>query len=102
MHFSNVLFYKESENNNHFFQKKLFKKLFSIEVFFLFNTDGTQHVNRVFHAYIHDTNIIIPERQSKHKLIKIILSLIDGVKYEIYLTQGVLKSLVLLDLTQTI
>ena len=40
MHFSNVLFFKESENNNHFFQKKLIKKLFSIEViFFPFNTD---------------------------------------------------------------
>ena len=30
----------ESENNNHFFQKKLFKNLFNIEVIvFLFNTD---------------------------------------------------------------
>ena len=39
--------------------------------------------NRVFHACIHDTNII-PECQAKHKLTKIILSLIVGVKYEIY------------------
>ena len=43
MQFSNILFSKESENNNHFFQKKLFKKLFSNEViFFLFNTDETK------------------------------------------------------------
>ena len=43
------------------------------------------HVNRVFHACIHDTNII-PECQAKQKLTKIILSLIVGAKYEIYLT----------------
>ena len=42
MHLSNVIFSKETENNN-FFQKKLFKKLFNFEViFFLFNTDETQ------------------------------------------------------------
>ena len=51
-------------------------------------------VNRVFHACIHDTNII-PECQSKHKLIKIILSLIVGVKYEIYLTPTIYLSIYL-------
>ena len=44
------------------------------------------YVNQVFEACIHDTNII-PECQSKQKLTKIILSLIVGVIYEIYLTQ---------------
>ena len=54
MHFSNVLFSKESEKNNHFFQKKLFKKLFNFEViFFLFNTDETQtSIFRMFNMLI--------------------------------------------------
>ena len=46
MHFANVIFSKESKNNNDFFQKKLFKKLFNFEViFFLFNTDETRTLN---------------------------------------------------------
>ena len=50
-----------------------------------FNISYVLHINRVFHACIHDSNII-PECQSKHKLTKIILSLIVGVEYDIYLT----------------
>ena len=58
-----------------FSRKKIFKKLFSIEVIFFYSTlmklnlqfFVCLHVNRVFRACIHDTNII-PECQEKHKL----------------------------------
>ena len=56
------------------------KKLINFEViYFQFNTDETQTlifpifymlIEYLFHARIHDTNII-PEWQAKHKLIKI-------------------------------
>ena len=42
MHLFSVLFSKESENNSHFLQKKIFKKLFNCDVIcFQLNTDET-------------------------------------------------------------
>ena len=66
MHFSNVLFPKESENNNRFYEKKLFKKLFNFEVIFpiqhwrnsnFYNFLYIIHVNRIFYACIHDSKL---------------------------------------------
>ena len=62
-----VLLYKESENDNIFFEKLIFKKLFTLDViYFLFNTEETRtlnfssvlHVNRVFQVCIRDTRLI--------------------------------------------
>ena len=55
MHFSNVLFSKESENNNHFSRRKLF--FFPVQHWWNsnFNFSYVFHVNRVFHTCIHDT-----------------------------------------------
>ena len=50
MHYSNILFSKESYNNNCFSEKKLYKKLFNFEViFFLFNTEETETL--IFNIY---------------------------------------------------
>ena len=74
---------------NIFSRKNNLKNYSTLKVFFPiqhwwnsnFNFSSVLHVNRVFYACIHDTNII-PECQSKHKLTIIILSPIVGIKYE--------------------
>ena len=38
MHFSNLLFSKESENNNHFFQKNYLKSYSVLNLFFSYST----------------------------------------------------------------
>ena len=80
MHFSNVLFPQESENNNSFFSR-IFLKLFRYEaIYYLFNTEETQILTfPIFYMLIYIEYFMlvfiirtqIPESQAKQKFTKI-------------------------------
>ena len=91
MHFSNVFFSRNPKIITILSRKNYLRRNSTLKLFFSystlmklnFNFSYVFHVNRVFHSYIHystfhDTNIILG-CQSKRKLTKIILSLIDQI-----------------------